>query len=147
MDAYSIVLKVIMALGGLGLFLIGMKNMGEGLELAAGSKLRNLLEKITSNKFIAMLVGVLVTGVIQSSSATDAMVVGFANAGLMEFDRQSVFCLVLRLVQPLHHFCWLLILNLSFLYLFSLVLLLLPSSRKITISITDRLQPVLVCFS
>jgi phosphate:Na+ symporter len=87
MDTYSIVLKVIMALGGLGLFLIGMKNMGEGLELAAGSKLRNLLEKITSNKFIAMLVGVLVTGVIQSSSATDAMVVGFANAGLMEFGQ------------------------------------------------------------
>lgn len=87
MDTYSIILKVIMALGGLGLFLIGMKNMGEGLELAAGSKLRNLLEKITSNKFIAMLVGVLVTGVIQSSSATDAMVVGFANAGLMEFGQ------------------------------------------------------------
>ncbi|MGN0460172.1 MAG: Na/Pi cotransporter family protein, partial [Ruminococcus sp.] len=87
MDAYSMVLNVIMALGGLGLFLIGMKSMGEGLELAAGSKLRNLLEKITSNKFIAMLVGVLVTGVIQSSSATDAMVVGFANAGLMEFGQ------------------------------------------------------------
>lgn len=87
MDTYSVVLKLIMALGGLGLFLIGMKNMGEGLELAAGSKLRNLLEKITSNKFIAMLVGTLVTGVIQSSSATDAMVVGFANAGLMEFGQ------------------------------------------------------------
>ncbi len=87
MDSYSILLKIIMALGGLGLFLIGMKNMGEGLELAAGSKLRNLLEKITSNKFVAMLVGVLVTGVIQSSSATDAMVVGFANAGLMEFGQ------------------------------------------------------------
>ncbi len=83
MDTYEIVLKLIMAFGGLGLFLIGMKNMGEGLELAAGSKLRNLLEKITSNKFVAMLVGLLVTGVIQSSSATDAMVVGFANAGLM----------------------------------------------------------------
>lgn len=87
MDTYSVLLKVIMALGGLGLFLIGMKNMGEGLELAAGNKLRNLLEKITSNKFIAMLVGVLVTGVIQSSSATDAMVVGFANAGLMELGQ------------------------------------------------------------
>lgn len=87
MDSYSIVLKIIMALGGLGLFLIGMKNMGEGLELAAGNKLRSLLEKITSNKFIAMLVGVFVTGVIQSSSATDAMVVGFANAGLMEFGQ------------------------------------------------------------
>lgn len=87
MDVYSTLLKVIMALGGLGLFLIGMKNMGEGLELAAGSKLRTLLEKITSNKFVAMLVGVLVTGVIQSSSATDAMVVGFANAGLMGFSQ------------------------------------------------------------
>ena len=87
MDTYEIVLKLIMALGGLGLFLIGMKNMGEGLELAAGSKLRNLLEKITSNKFVAMLVGLLVTGVIQSSSATDAMVVGFANAGLMELGQ------------------------------------------------------------
>lgn len=87
MYTYEIVLKLIMALGGLGLFLIGMKNMGEGLELAAGSKLRNLLEKITSNKFVAMLVGLLVTGVIQSSSATDAMVVGFANAGLMELGQ------------------------------------------------------------
>lgn len=84
MDAYSIMLKVIMVLGGLGLFLIGMKYMGEGLELAAGSKLRKMLQKITSNKFIAMIVGLLVTAVIQSSSATDAMVVGFVNAGLMD---------------------------------------------------------------
>ena len=60
-----------------------MKLMGEGLELAAGSKLRTLLEKITSNRFVAMIVGLLVTAVIQSSSATDAMVVGFVNAGLM----------------------------------------------------------------
>lgn len=83
----TIVFSVIMALGGLGLFLIGMKNMGEGLELAAGNKLRVMLQKITSNRFIAMLVGVLVTAVIQSSSATDAMVVGFANAGLMELGQ------------------------------------------------------------
>ena len=87
MDTGSIILSVIMALGGLGLFLIGMKSMGEGLELAAGNKLRTLLQKITSNKFFAMLVGVLVTAVIQSSSATDAMVVGFANAGLMELSQ------------------------------------------------------------
>lgn len=80
----DIVLNVIMVLGGLGLFLIGMKYMGEGLELAAGNKLRIMLQKITSNKFIAMLVGLLVTAVIQSSSATDAMVVGFVNAGLMD---------------------------------------------------------------
>ena len=87
MGTGSIILSVIMALGGLGLFLIGMKSMGEGLELAAGNKLRTLLQKITSNKFFAMLVGVLVTAVIQSSSATDAMVVGFANAGLMELSQ------------------------------------------------------------
>ncbi|MCR5652801.1 MAG: Na/Pi cotransporter family protein [Ruminococcus sp.] len=78
------IFSVISVLGGLGLFLLGMKLMGEGLELAAGSKLRSLLEKITSNKYIAMLVGLMVTAVIQSSSATDAMVVGFVNAGLMD---------------------------------------------------------------
>ena len=71
-------------LGGLGLFFLGMKYMGDGLELAAGNKLRTLLEKITSNKYLGMLVGLVVTAVIQSSSATAAMVVGFTNAGLME---------------------------------------------------------------
>ena len=80
----NIVLSIFSVLGGLGLFLIGMKQMGEGLELAAGNKLRVMLQKITGNKFIAMLVGVLVTAVIQSSSATDSMVVGFVNAGLMD---------------------------------------------------------------
>lgn len=80
----TIIFDLIKVLGGLGLFLIGMKQMGEGLELAAGNKLRTMLQKITSNKFIAMLVGVMVTAVIQSSSATDAMVVGFVNAGLMD---------------------------------------------------------------
>ena len=83
----NIFFSIIMVLGGLGLFLIGMKQMGEGLELAAGNKLRVMLQKITSNKFIAMLVGVLVTAVIQSSSATDAMVVGFVNAGLMDLNQ------------------------------------------------------------
>ena len=83
----TIIFSIISVLGGLGLFLIGMKQMGEGLELAAVNKLRVMLQKITSNKFIAMLVGVLVTGVIQSSSATDAMVVGFVNAGLMDLNQ------------------------------------------------------------
>ena len=74
-------------LGGLGLFFLGMKYMGEGLELAAGNKLRVMLEKITSNRFLGMLVGLVVTAVIQSSSATDAMLVGFTNAGLMELGQ------------------------------------------------------------
>lgn len=76
--------NLFLVLGGLGLFFLGMKYMGEGLELAAGNKLRTLLEKITSNKYLGMLVGLVVTAVIQSSSATAAMVVGFTNAGLME---------------------------------------------------------------
>ena len=75
------------ALGGLGLFFLGMKYMGEGLELAAGSKLRHMLENITGNKYIGMLVGLVVTAIIQSSSATAGMVVGFTNAGLMELGQ------------------------------------------------------------
>ena len=78
------VLSLFKVLGGLGLFFLGMKYMGEGLELAAGNKLRTLLEKITANKYLGMLVGLVVTAVIQSSSATAAMVVGFTNAGMME---------------------------------------------------------------
>ena len=67
MEIFKLVFEV---LGGLGLFFLGMKYMGEGLELAAGNKLRTLLEKITSNRFLGMLVGLAVTAVIQSSSAT-----------------------------------------------------------------------------
>lgn len=78
---------IFLLLGGLGLFLFGMRLMGGGLELAAGAKLRGLLERLTSNRFLALLVGLLVTGIIQSSSATDAMVVGFVNAGFMEIGQ------------------------------------------------------------
>ena len=74
---------VIQLVGGLGLFLFGMKLMGDGLENAAGERLKTILEKVTSNRFIGVLVGALVTAVIQSSSATTVMVVSFVNAGLM----------------------------------------------------------------
>ncbi len=70
-------------LGGVGLFLYGIKIMGQGLEMAAGSKLKSMLDKVTSNKFMAVLIGVVITALIQSSSATTVMVVGFVNAGLM----------------------------------------------------------------
>lgn len=70
-------------LGGLGLFVYGMKLMGDGLQKAAGEKLKRLLEILTSNKFFAVLVGAGVTAIIQSSSATTVMTVGFVNAGLM----------------------------------------------------------------
>ena len=75
--------QIILALGGLGLFLYGMKLLGDGLELAAGAKLRVILEKLTSNKFLGALVGIVVTAIIQSSTAVSVMVVGFVNAGLM----------------------------------------------------------------
>lgn len=70
-------------LGGLALFLYGMEMMSSGLELVAGDRLRVVIEKMTSNFFKSILVGALVTAVIQSSSATTVMVVGFVNAGLM----------------------------------------------------------------
>ncbi len=70
-------------LGGLGLFVYGMKLMGDGLQKAAGEKLKRMLEILTSNKFFAVLVGAGVTAIIQSSSATTVMTIGFVNAGLM----------------------------------------------------------------
>ncbi len=70
-------------LGGLALFLYGMELMSRGLELVAGARLRTIIEKMTSNLFRSILVGALVTAIIQSSSATTVMVVGFVNAGVM----------------------------------------------------------------
>ncbi len=75
--------------GGLGLFLFGMKLMGEGLENAAGDKLKSILEKVTKNPVSAVLVGAFVTMVVQSSSATTVMVVGFVNAGLMNLAQAA----------------------------------------------------------
>lgn len=75
--------SIVALLGGLALFLYGMKMMGDGLELVAGSKLRKLLSVLTKNRYLGALVGLVVTAVIQSSSATTVMVVGFVNAGLM----------------------------------------------------------------
>ena len=74
-------------LAGLGLFLYGMNLMGNGLQKAAGDRLKKIIELLTRNRFIAVLVGVFVTGVIQSSSATTVMVVGFVNAGIMQLNQ------------------------------------------------------------
>ena len=76
-------------MSGLGLFLYGMKMMGEGLEKAAGNNLRKLLEKLTKNTFMGVLVGAVFTAIIQSSSATTVMVVGFVNAGLMNLAQAT----------------------------------------------------------
>ena len=84
MDGIQMLIQLI---GGLGLFLYGMKLMGEGLENAAGENLKNILEKVTSNKFMGVIVGAIVTAIIQSSSATSVMVVSFVNAGLMNLSQ------------------------------------------------------------
>ncbi|MFO7766038.1 MAG: Na/Pi cotransporter family protein [Pelovirga sp.] len=70
-------------IGGLGLFLFGMKIMSEGLQKIAGNKMRQILASLTSHRLVAALVGVGVTALVQSSSATSVMVVGFVNAGLL----------------------------------------------------------------
>ncbi|MDD3409603.1 MAG: Na/Pi cotransporter family protein [Eubacteriales bacterium] len=80
------IMDVLSLLGGLGLFLFGIKTMGEGLEKAAGHRMQRLLEALTRNRLMGVLVGALVTGVIQSSSATTVMVVGFVNAGLLSLS-------------------------------------------------------------
>ena len=69
--------------GGLGMFLYGMNMMGDGLQKSTGNKLKRLLGYLTNNRLMAVLVGVVVTGIIQSSSATTVMIVGFVNAGIM----------------------------------------------------------------
>lgn len=74
-------------LGGLALFLYGMQMMSAGLESAAGNKMKEILEKLTSNRFLGILVGALITAAIQSSSATTVMVVGFVNSGMMSLNQ------------------------------------------------------------
>lgn len=74
-------------MGGVGLFLYGMSIMSSGLKNAAGEKMKVILEKATANRFIAVMVGIIVTLLIQSSSATDMMVISFVNSGLMELGQ------------------------------------------------------------
>lgn len=71
-------------LGGLALFLYGMTMMSSGLEIAAGNRMKSILEKLTANRLIGVGVGALITALVQSSSATTVMVIGFVNAGLMQ---------------------------------------------------------------
>jgi len=83
------VMMIIELLGGLGLFIFGMKMMGEGLEKAAGDRMKNLLEALTKNRFMGVIVGTAVTAIVQSSSATTVMVIGFVNAGLMNLAQTT----------------------------------------------------------
>lgn len=78
---------IIPFVGGLGMFIYGMQIMAQGLENAAGSKMKTLLEVLTKNKFMGVLLGAAITAVIQSSSATTVMVVGFVNASIMNLTQ------------------------------------------------------------
>lgn len=87
MSVSQIITVIFGLIGGLGLFLFGMKLMSEGLQKASGESLKKILEKLTSNRVIGTCVGAVVTTIIQSSSATTVMVVGFVNAGLMSLTQ------------------------------------------------------------
>lgn len=80
-------------LGGLALFLYGMQMMSDGLEDAAGNRMKKIVEKLTSNRFLGVAVGTIITAVIQSSSATTVMVVGFVNSGMMTL-KQAVWIIM-----------------------------------------------------
>ena len=83
MEVHSFFEMAFQIVGGLGIFLLGMKNMSEGMQAVAGDKLRKLINAVTNNRFLACTVGTLVTCLIQSSSITTVMVVGMVNAGIM----------------------------------------------------------------
>lgn len=74
-------------LGGLGIFLFSIKYMGDGLQMSAGDRLRNLLDKYTTNPFLGVLTGILVTILLQSSSGTTVIVVGLVGAGLLNLKQ------------------------------------------------------------
>ena len=87
---FSAALEIFFAvIGGLGIFLLGMKNMSEGLQTIAGNRLRRLVSIVTTNRFMATGVGCMVTAIVQSSSVTSVMTVGFVNSGLMTL-RQAI---------------------------------------------------------
>ena len=79
--------NILSLLGGLALFLYGMQMMSDGLEAAAGDRMKQILEKLTSNRILGVLVGAGITAIIQSSSATTVMVVGFVNSGMMTLQQ------------------------------------------------------------
>jgi phosphate:Na+ symporter len=84
-EGFSFFLIIIGLFGGLGMFLYGMEMMSDGMKMTAGNRMRSILKKLTSNRFIAVFVGAFITMIIQSSSATTVMLVSFVNSGLLNF--------------------------------------------------------------
>ena len=86
------VFDILKMVGGLALFLYGINVMGDGLKKTSGGSLESVMGKISGNRIMAVLTGALVTAVMQSSSATTVMIVGFVNSGLMQF----LLCITIR---------------------------------------------------
>ena len=93
LGGFMVITEFLGLFGGLALFLYGMQMMSDGLEDTAGNRMKDILEKLTANRFVAVAVGALITAVIQSSSATTVMVVGFVNSGIMTL-RQAVWIIM-----------------------------------------------------
>lgn len=89
MDAEALATLVFGLIGGLGIFLLGMKNLSDGMQAVAGSSLRRMIAAVTNNRLLAAGVGTLVTCIVQSSSITTVMVVGFVNSGLMTLTQAA----------------------------------------------------------
>lgn len=87
MDIDALITLTFGIIGGLGIFLLGMKHMSDGMQAVAGASLRQLISLVTNNRILATTVGIVVTSVVQSSSITTVMVVGFVNSGVMELSQ------------------------------------------------------------
>ena len=92
---------ILNVIAGLGMFLYGMKLMGDGLQKVAGDKMRGILETLTKTRFSALIVGIIFTGVIQSSNAATVMVVSFVNAGLMNLSQAIGVIMVMFMQHPM----------------------------------------------
>ena len=141
MQVFTIVLEL---LGGLGLFLFGMKTMSDAIERTAGAKLRPILEKFTSNKFLGLIVGAVFTALVQSSSACTSMVVSFVDSGLMNLY-QAVG--VPTSVPPLPHSSYHLILNSSRRFFLPSVSLCICLLRKRRLTVSVKLSSASVFYS
>ena len=93
MDPIKLIVSLLQLLAGVGIFIVGMNMMGEGLEKGAGGGLKRLFNKISNNRFAGIGVGAAATAIIQSSSATSVMVIGFVNAGVMTLFQAAAIIL------------------------------------------------------
>ena len=87
LDAASFIKLACEIIGGLGIFLLGMKHMSDGMQAVAGNSLRRMIGAVTNHRILATTVGVIVTTVVQSSSVTTVMVIGFVNSGVMQLGQ------------------------------------------------------------